>query len=206
MNVQRSQQTALTCKMLLLCANVSSTCQIPSVFSTAKIYIAPIVPLRHGMEGKLEVLYDGEWGVVCSDDWSEANTQVVCRQLDINAVSQSPLPNDPLVWLSGVRCHGNEIALSQCSHRGWGTVPYNSECHQGTGLVIVNCSSGIKTCCTQVYHTDMNSLYPTVAASSSILLPVGSISPSTSASGNNVTQPHNSILFLTCSYICGCNS
>ena len=100
------------------------------------LLIAPTAPLREGVGRRVEVFFDGKWGGVCSDGWSDANSQVVCRQLDMIAVSQSPIPDDPIVWLSGVRCSGSEMALSQCSHRGWGT---NSDC---TGPVIANCTSG----------------------------------------------------------------
>ena len=33
--------------------------------------------------GRLEFYYSGEWGTVCNDLWSSANTRVACRHLGL---------------------------------------------------------------------------------------------------------------------------
>uniref|UniRef100_A0A8C4WMX2 Soluble scavenger receptor cysteine-rich domain-containing protein SSC5D n=1 Tax=Gopherus evgoodei TaxID=1825980 RepID=A0A8C4WMX2_9SAUR len=78
--------------------------------------------------GRLEVRYDGVWGTVCDDDWSETNAQVVCRELGCG-------PAEPLapklqdrprfgqgtgkIWLDDIRCKGTEKTLQNCAHRFW---------------------------------------------------------------------------------------
>ncbi|XP_074926606.1 CD5 antigen-like [Chelonoidis abingdonii] len=78
--------------------------------------------------GRLEVWYDGVWGTVCDDDWSETNAQVVCRELGCG-------PAEPLapklqdrprfgqgtgkIWLDDIRCKGTEKTLQNCAHRFW---------------------------------------------------------------------------------------
>ena len=47
-----------------------------------------LVGLSEGHRGRLEVHYEGEWGTVCDDLWSEANARVICRQLNYRFVAR----------------------------------------------------------------------------------------------------------------------
>ena len=75
---------------------------------------------RHG---RVEVLYDGLWGSVCDDGWSDANAKVVCKQ--INSAGGIAIPrlgggSGPIWMHREFRCVGNESSLGNCAFRGWG--------------------------------------------------------------------------------------
>ncbi|RXN00328.1 Neurotrypsin [Acipenser ruthenus] len=74
-------------------------------------------------EGRLEVYYNGQWGTVCDDGWTESNIQVVCKQLGFRYVEGSVQPHFAVgtgpVFLDDVSCSGKESSLVQCGRREW---------------------------------------------------------------------------------------
>ncbi|XP_075770476.1 scavenger receptor cysteine-rich domain-containing protein DMBT1-like [Pelodiscus sinensis] len=79
--------------------------------------------------GRLEVQYDGEWGTVCDDHWSNFSANVVCRELGCGlAEPVAPKLRDRprfgkatgRIWLDDVRCKGTEKTLQNCAHHVWG--------------------------------------------------------------------------------------
>ena len=82
-------------------------------------------PLSANGTGRVEVLYDGQWGTICDDEWDMRDARVVCRQLGYPDALRA-LRSDQIQFGSGrillddVSCTGTEHSITSCSHRGWG--------------------------------------------------------------------------------------
>ncbi|XP_066495466.1 lysyl oxidase homolog 2 [Tiliqua scincoides] len=93
---------------------------------------------RKHNEGRVEVLYNREWGTVCDDDFSIHAAHVVCRQLGyVEAVSWVPGSKygkgEGKIWLDNVYCTGSESSLASCSSNGWGV----SDCKHTEDVSVV---------------------------------------------------------------------
>nr|XP_054771338.1 deleted in malignant brain tumors 1 protein-like isoform X1 [Lytechinus pictus] len=80
-------------------------------------------------QGRVEVYYEGEWGTVCDDFWSQGNADVVCRQLGYSSGAQGGYLGKARIFGAGsgsillddVRCTGEESSIADCRHRAVGT-------------------------------------------------------------------------------------
>ena len=79
------------------------------------------------MNGRLEILVDGQWGTVCDDrfdtDYNEENAMVICRELGlsggrafVDAEYGQGSDSQPIL-LDDLRCNGDESSISACEHR-----------------------------------------------------------------------------------------
>ena len=105
----------------------------PLVFPPCSIVLLaeqPLITLRlaggaSNMEGRLEVLYNGQWGTVCGNDWDKRDAQVACRQLGFNFFVRSTSAvefgvGNGTIMMSSLGCNGSESNLLDCDHGGLG--------------------------------------------------------------------------------------
>ncbi|NXM89475.1 C163A protein, partial [Oenanthe oenanthe] len=75
--------------------------------------------------GRVEVKHEEQWGTVCDGDWTIKDAEVVCKQLQcgfaVKALNRAPFGEGTgPTWLYRVDCRGDESALWNCTHTGWG--------------------------------------------------------------------------------------
>ncbi|XP_069466783.1 neurotrypsin-like isoform X2 [Ambystoma mexicanum] len=71
-------------------------------------------------EGRVELYYNGIWGTICNEQWTDADASVVCRQLGFSEIGRALKYGDfdyqlAPVNLHSVDCRGDENTLLQCS-------------------------------------------------------------------------------------------
>ena len=99
-------------------------------------------------EGRVEVNYNGQWGTVCDDFWSQNDANVVCKQLGYGTAAS--VQNRAAfgqgrgqIWLDNLQCTGNENDLFSCPHNGPGT--HNCGHNEDAGVVCTNIRKFIVT-------------------------------------------------------------
>uniref|UniRef100_A0A6I8Q375 Soluble scavenger receptor cysteine-rich domain-containing protein SSC5D n=1 Tax=Xenopus tropicalis TaxID=8364 RepID=A0A6I8Q375_XENTR len=78
-------------------------------------------------EGRVEVKHQETWGTVCGRQWGAKEASVVCRQLGCNTSNEYFSTKATFfgagsgkIWLSNVKCTGDEPSLAWCMHNTWG--------------------------------------------------------------------------------------
>ena len=76
-------------------------------------------------EGRVEILYDGEWGTICDDLFEAVDAQVVCRMLGYGG-GEALVDNEfgegsGPIWLDSVQCTTSNQEVGLCDHSDWGT-------------------------------------------------------------------------------------
>ncbi|XP_031569217.1 uncharacterized protein LOC116303758 isoform X3 [Actinia tenebrosa] len=113
--------------------DATAVCDI-SGGTTAPIRLTGHTNDTHG--GRVEVHYHNKWGSICFDEWDLHDAHVVCRQagfLGVEKVMSEPSESTGHIWLSKVKCEGNENSLDKCQHSDWSVV---SSCSHGYAGVV----------------------------------------------------------------------
>ncbi|KAL4422483.1 hypothetical protein ABPG75_008680 [Micractinium tetrahymenae] len=90
-----------------------------------EVTVRLVSPDGNGQQGRLEVFHAGVWGIVCDDGMTDDAVGVVCSQLGLGGPG-STIKHAPFgegtgpIWLSRVRCSGDEYRLEACPNAGWG--------------------------------------------------------------------------------------
>ena len=73
--------------------------------------------------GRLEIFHQGIWGTVCSDGWSQINSDVACRELGFSTgtFTREFGRGTGQIWLDDVRCTEADHSLRHCRHRRFGS-------------------------------------------------------------------------------------
>ncbi|XP_030839959.1 deleted in malignant brain tumors 1 protein-like, partial [Strongylocentrotus purpuratus] len=76
-------------------------------------------------EGRVEVLYNGEWGTVCDDGWDLTDANVVCESLGLGAATDAFQTTffgqgSGSIVLDDVSCSGDETSIFGCGNAGLG--------------------------------------------------------------------------------------
>jgi len=85
---------------------------------------ARLVGSSRPTKGRLEVQYNGTWGTVCDNGFTDAAARVVCYSLRYGHVGRvignAFGAGSGRIWLDNVRCSGTELSIVNCQHKGWG--------------------------------------------------------------------------------------
>ena len=74
-------------------------------------------------QGRVEVFINGTWGTVCDNEWDLKDANIVCHQLGYGKAVTAPKAaafgrGQGKIWMTDVRCTGNESSITQCAHNG----------------------------------------------------------------------------------------
>ncbi|XP_053388862.1 uncharacterized protein LOC128551929 [Mercenaria mercenaria] len=123
-----------------------SSCSYPNY---AGINCEPVTPIRlidgpSIKAGRVEVLFNGTWGSVCSSGLTSNDTSVMCRMLGNSGLSyvlkdDEYLQQNANITISDLNCNGGENDISDCKATQW----QQADCSSNRAVGIA-CKSAIR--------------------------------------------------------------
>ncbi|KAL4240077.1 zymogen binding [Mactra antiquata] len=108
----------------IICSNTPPVTETPT--DTSNDVTIELVDGSSSSSGRVEVIYNGERGTICDDEWDDSDATTVCRMLGYSSGSAKidgyygPGSESIRILLDDVDCNGLESSISQCNHAGWG--------------------------------------------------------------------------------------
>ena len=119
--------------VLILLITISVIYNVISIGNITRILL---LGGRNQTEGRITILYNGQYGTVCDDLFDLESANVVCRQLNftgaLSVTSNFGAGRGP-IWLDDVECNGTETSIEYCSHGGFGV--HNCNHNNDVGVV-----------------------------------------------------------------------
>ena len=114
--------------MRFVSCSITESAVVPGVLNLQVRLVNTDDPTLNNIDGRLEILYNEQWGTVSIVDFDLLDAEVVCRQLNLFAeniyFSPFDLPADVSfipVWLDDIECTGDEANIGLCAHPGLGS-------------------------------------------------------------------------------------
>lgn len=75
--------------------------------------------------GRVEIFYNGIWGIICDDQWDISDAIVICRMRGFSNATGAPRgaaygEGSGRIWLTDVECTGEEATIWECKKSEWG--------------------------------------------------------------------------------------
>jgi len=110
--------------------------------------------------GRVEVFHENKWGTVCDSGFNLKSASVLCRSLGYGSAESIAVRSGygrgiGKVWLSQLKCAGNELWLHECDHAGWGKTLH---CGRHVGDVGVKCRVPSNCTCNDDHEEELVSV------------------------------------------------
>uniref|UniRef100_A0A9J8A2K5 Soluble scavenger receptor cysteine-rich domain-containing protein SSC5D n=1 Tax=Cyprinus carpio carpio TaxID=630221 RepID=A0A9J8A2K5_CYPCA len=92
-------------------------------------------------DGRVQILYNEQWGAVCHSGWDLADATVLCQELYCGDTAELRAYVQPSgqIWMDQLACTGNELTVQECPFTGWSVSSCLDGLHAG-----VSCQTTVR--------------------------------------------------------------